>query len=80
MNRIAPSRLKLLHGAIVEVLKEAVHWAVRSYGRPGEFSEAEDFPLAVYGREGEPCESCGRSIRRVPQGGRSTYYCPGCQR
>jgi formamidopyrimidine-DNA glycosylase len=80
MNHIAPPRLALLHSAIVEVLKEAVHWAVNSYGRPGKFSEAEDFPLAVYGREGEPCITCGRKVRRIPQGGRSTYYCPGCQR
>ncbi|HSB16752.1 MAG TPA: bifunctional DNA-formamidopyrimidine glycosylase/DNA-(apurinic or apyrimidinic site) lyase [Bryobacteraceae bacterium] len=80
MNRIGPSRLAVLHSAIIEVLQEAVHWAVRSYGRPGEFSEAEDFPLAVYGREGELCVTCDRRVRRIPQGGRSTYYCPGCQR
>ncbi len=36
--------------------------------------------LAAYGREGEPCARCGRSLRRLVQGGRSTYYCPGCQR
>jgi formamidopyrimidine-DNA glycosylase len=47
---------------------------------PGRLAEAEIFPLAVYGREGEPCLRCGRVIRRIPQGGRSTYYCPGCQR
>ena len=33
----------------------------------------------VYGREGEPCPRCGTLIGRVGQGGRSTYYCPGCQ-
>lgn len=36
--------------------------------------------LAVYGREGEPCARCGRAIRRLVQAGRSTFYCPGCQR
>ena len=36
--------------------------------------------LAVYGREGEPCTRCGRSIRRIVQSGRSTFYCAGCQR
>ncbi len=35
---------------------------------------------AVYGREGETCRRCGRAIRRVVTGGRSTFYCPGCQR
>jgi formamidopyrimidine-DNA glycosylase len=36
--------------------------------------------LAVYGREGEPCPRCERPIRRLVQAGRSTFYCPGCQR
>ena len=35
--------------------------------------------LSVYGREGEPCPRCGRTIRRLVQSGRSTFYCPGCQ-
>jgi formamidopyrimidine-DNA glycosylase len=34
----------------------------------------------VYERDGEPCVTCGMKIRRVVQGGRSTYYCPRCQR
>jgi formamidopyrimidine-DNA glycosylase len=37
-------------------------------------------PFAVYGREGEACRRCGGTIRRIPQAGRSTYFCPGCQR
>jgi formamidopyrimidine-DNA glycosylase len=36
----------------------------------------------VYGREGKPCltEGCDATIRRFVQSGRSTFYCPGCQR
>jgi formamidopyrimidine-DNA glycosylase len=34
----------------------------------------------VYDREGEPCHRCGRAIVRVAWSGRSTYFCPGCQR
>ncbi|MEM6464016.1 MAG: bifunctional DNA-formamidopyrimidine glycosylase/DNA-(apurinic or apyrimidinic site) lyase [Pseudomonadota bacterium] len=36
----------------------------------------------TYGREGEPCprSDCGGKIRRIVQSGRSTFYCPGCQR
>jgi formamidopyrimidine-DNA glycosylase len=45
-------------------------------GNAGYFQVA----LAVYGREGEPCGRCGRDIRRLVQAGRSTFYCPGCQR
>jgi len=33
----------------------------------------------VHTREGEPCPRCGETINRVVVGGRSTYYCPGCQ-
>jgi len=33
----------------------------------------------VYDRAGEPCGNCGTAIRRIVQGGRSTYYCPHCQ-
>ncbi len=36
--------------------------------------------LQVYGREGEPCPRCGGAIRRILQAGRSTFYCPKCQR
>jgi hypothetical protein len=33
----------------------------------------------VYDREGQPCTTCGTPIRRIVQGGRSTFYCPVCQ-
>ena len=38
--------------------------------------------FAAYDREGEPCrhESCGGTIRRIVQSGRSTFYCPACQK
>jgi formamidopyrimidine-DNA glycosylase len=38
--------------------------------------------FAVYGREGEPClkSSCVGTIKRIVQGGRSTFFCPACQR
>ena len=38
--------------------------------------------FAVYGREGEPCTKpgCRGTVRRKTQGGRSTFYCPACQR
>jgi len=80
MQRIARPRLEHLHHAIVEVLNDAVQSAIFAYSGPGEFREAETFPLAVYDREGQGCLTCGRKIRRIRQGGRSTYFCPGCQR
>jgi formamidopyrimidine-DNA glycosylase len=36
--------------------------------------------LSVYDRQGQACRRCQRSIRRIVQSGRSTFYCPGCQR
>ncbi len=36
--------------------------------------------FSVYDREGEPCETCARPIRRIVQSGRSSFYCGHCQR
>ncbi len=36
--------------------------------------------LKVYGKEGEACARCGGIIVRIRQGGRSTFYCPRCQK
>ena len=49
------------------------------YGSQDEEEEHEE-RLMVYDWEGEPCERCGASIRKIIQTGRSTYYCPKCQR
>jgi formamidopyrimidine-DNA glycosylase len=45
-------------------------------GAPGYFEQE----LFVYGRAGEPCKICGKPIRVVVQGQRSTFYCATCQR
>lgn len=45
-------------------------------GAPGYFEQE----LFVYGREGEPCKHCGRTIRDGRMGNRATAWCPGCQR
>ena len=80
LARLRRPKLDRLHGEIVSILEDAIQSASRSYAGPGAFSEAEDFPLAVYGREGEPCTICGGTVGRIAQGGRSTYFCPRCQR
>jgi formamidopyrimidine-DNA glycosylase len=46
------------------------------YGRKGENQNE----LKAYGREGERCKMCGGKICRIKQGGRSTFYCPDCQK
>ena len=79
MSRLTGPRLETLHLAIVSILRDAVQSTTIAYSRPGRVREAESFTRFVYGREGDPCYVCGRKIRRIAQGGRSTYYCPGCQ-
>ncbi len=79
-HSLSDLRLARLHRAIVAVLRQALPSATRAYRRPGAFAEAESFNPAVYGREGLPCRRCRRPIRRLQQGGRSTYLCPHCQR
>jgi formamidopyrimidine-DNA glycosylase len=75
-------RLKKLVPAIHDVLAEAIAAGgstLRDFASPdgelGYFSKS----FAVYDREGEPC-GCGGRVRRIVQGGRSTFYCPRCQR
>lgn len=46
------------------------------YGKSGNF---QNF-LNVYGREGEECRRCGTGIEREKIGGRSSYFCPNCQK
>jgi hypothetical protein len=45
-------------------------------GDPGRNQET----VKAYGREGEPCFVCGTAMRRIKVGGRSSVFCPSCQR
>ena len=78
---VSLERLKRLVPAIRAVLTEAIAAGgstLRDFASPdgelGYFSK--DF--AVYDREGKPC-GCGGTVKRIVQGGRSTFYCPQCQ-
>jgi len=44
----------------------------------GEEGRMQD-EFLVHTREGLPCLRCGTEVRRIVVGGRSTYFCPGCQ-
>jgi formamidopyrimidine-DNA glycosylase len=49
--------------------------------RPGRYTATRGVDrFAVYDREGKVCRRCGGTIERVVQAGRSTYFCPDCQR
>lgn len=77
------SRVPLLLESIVAVLEASLAAGgtsfndyVDSIGREGSFL----FDVAVFRREGLPCPRCTQAVRRIMQSGRSTFYCPGCQR
>jgi len=44
------------------------------------YGSASDWEWRVYDRENEPCVTCASPIKRIVQGGRSTYFCASCQR
>lgn len=84
-GRISARRVGSLVPIIRDVLSEAIEAggsSLRDYrqtdGDLGYFQHS----FRVYGREAEPCtnESCQDFVRRVVQSGRSSFYCPSCQR
>ena len=83
-GKVSRPALERLVGAIRAVLEQAIGdggSSLRDYARPdgelGYFASRFD----VYGREGQPCRPpCTGTVKRVVQGGRSTWYCPKCQR
>jgi len=81
--RTALPRLELLVGEVRAVLGEAVEQGgttIRDFASPeGNFG---DFAvrLQAYGHAGEPCPRCGAELRDARLAGRSTVWCPHCQR
>lgn len=80
---VAGLRGDRLHRAVVAVLRDAIDAGgstlkdfAAADGALGYFQHRFD----VYGREGAHCSHCGAEIRRLTQSGRSTFFCPGCQR
>jgi formamidopyrimidine-DNA glycosylase len=81
-GKVSLPALKRLVAAIKAVLAEAIAAggsSLRDYAQPdgqlGYFSKQFD----VYDRDGDPCP-CGGTVERIVQGGRSTWFCPKCQK
>jgi formamidopyrimidine-DNA glycosylase len=86
-NRLSKREAAALRRAIVAILSEAVDQlgttlgtSVSDYRPTATAGGSFQNHLAVYGREGEPCERCEGRIERLIQAGRSTCFCPACQR
>ena len=82
-GRISRRRFDRLAATIQAVLSEAIDAGgttlrdfTRSDGQPGYFQQSLD----AYGRGGEQCRRCGRTMRSIRLAQRATVYCPGCQR
>jgi formamidopyrimidine-DNA glycosylase len=72
-----------LHHAIQEVLREAIALGGSSISDYVDADGEQGFfqlEHRVYGREGEPCLVCRTGIKRIVLGGRSSHYCPKCQK
>lgn len=81
-GKVSRPAIDRLVPAIKAVLAESIEAGgstIRDYAQPS--GELGYFAASwrVYGREGEPC-GCGGIVRRFNQGGRSTFWCPKCQR
>lgn len=80
---IKAKQAEALRAAIVAVLMRAIEQggsSIRDYiggsGLPGQFQDE----FRVYGRTGEPCLRCRNPIEKITLAGRSTHFCPRCQR
>ncbi|MBN1484217.1 MAG: bifunctional DNA-formamidopyrimidine glycosylase/DNA-(apurinic or apyrimidinic site) lyase [Chloroflexia bacterium] len=84
-GRLDPEEVRRLYQAIRDVLIEAIAAQGTTLsdglyrfgpGQPGRFAEE----LQVYGQGGQPCPRCGAALERQYIGGRSSHFCPQCQR
>lgn len=79
---VTPPRGRALYRAMRRILRQAIREGgstLRDYrtasGDEGNFQTLH----RVYGRESEPCRTCGTPIERIQAAGRSSHLCPACQ-
>jgi len=80
---LTQAELQRLHAALQRVLREAIAAGGSSVSDYVDASGEEGFfqlQHRVYGREGEPCLVCKTPVKRVVIAGRSSHYCPRCQK
>jgi formamidopyrimidine-DNA glycosylase len=82
-RRLSRARCVKVADAVRQTLTRALTFGgstLRDFRDAQGASGAFQLHVDVYGREGELCRRCGATVRRIIQGQRSTYFCPGCQR
>ena len=82
-DRISRTRAALLADAVRSTLARAVELGgstLRDFRDSHGMAGAFQLQARVYGRAGKPCLRCGTNVRRIVQGARATFFCPGCQR
>jgi formamidopyrimidine-DNA glycosylase len=81
---LKPAEIEKLVPAIKKVLKDAIKAggsSLRDHARPDGELGAFQHHFLVYDREGQPCKlGCRDKVKRIVQAGRSTFYCPRCQK
>ena len=82
---LSAARCVTLHEHVRAVMIEAIEQARLIEPHPtivgeGVYGGTSEARWRVYDRQNQPCFACGGVIRKIRQGGRSTYYCPKCQR
>ncbi|MDX2269841.1 MAG: DNA-formamidopyrimidine glycosylase family protein [Bryobacter sp.] len=85
VSSLSPAEWKRLHAAIRQVLSDAIAGTLAVTSKPEEFPDGDLLSCRVYGRPGQPCLRCARDlvrplIVREVQAGRSTFFCPNCQK
>jgi len=82
-DQVGPRRATRLHGAVIEALQRSLDDGGTSFstyldglGQQG----THVMNVHVFRREGQSCDRCGTTIRKIRLGGRGTHFCPGCQR
>jgi formamidopyrimidine-DNA glycosylase len=82
-GRLTKVELARLHAALQQVLAHAIELGGSSVSDYVDADGVRGFFLLehkVYGRAGESCDDCGSALKKIVVGGRTTVYCPTCQR
>ncbi len=82
-SRVTRRECESLARTIRQVLARSIETggaSIRDYVTPDGSDGGYQFERWVYARTGEPCEQCGRAIRRIVVGQRGTHYCSHCQK